>query len=117
MNTIVAFGIDFSLTLLVGFLVMSYLRSSLFRMLVDLCGTEDRGRFWLAFSTVLLIGVPASAALGYRPATWSPADSFFDIARQLGQNIMGFLAALAVVGLVIGFFALVAPRVPRGQQS
>ncbi len=116
MNTIAAFGIEFVVTVLTGFLLMQYLRPSLSRILIDLCGGEDRARFWTAFATVLLIGVPAATALGYRPLAGSFADAFFSIARQLGQNVMGFLGALVALGIVVAFFALVAPRTTKVQQ-
>ncbi len=113
MNTIAAFGIEFVVTLLIGFLLMLYLRAPLYRVLVDLCGGEDRARFWSVFSVVLLIGLPSAAALGYRPLSGYPTDMFFDMARQLGQNVMAFLAALVALGIVVAFFALVAPRAPK----
>ncbi len=117
MNTIAAFGIEFVLTLLTGCLLMFYLRPSLHRILVDLCGGEDRARFWSMFATVLLIGVPTATTLGYRPVPGSFADAFFDLSRQLGQNVMSFLGALAALGIVVAFFALVAPRAARERQS
>ena len=117
MNSIAAFGIEFLITLLVGFLLMLYLRGPLHRVLVDLCSGEDRARFWSAFSAVLLIGFPSVAALGYRPLAGSPSDTFFDLAHQLGQNVMAFLAALVSLGIVVAFFALVAPRTPKERQS
>ena len=113
MNTVAVFGIEFVLTILVGLLLMFYLRPSLYRVLVDLCGGEERARFWLAFSTVLLIGVPAASALGYRPVLGTFPDSFFDLAQQLGRNVMGFLVALVALGIVVAFFALVAPRTAK----
>lgn len=117
MNTIATFGIEFVVTILVGLLLMLYLRPSLYRVLIDLCGGEDRARFWSAFSTVLLIGVPAAIALGYHPTPGRFQDAFFDLARQLGQNVMGFLVALVALGLVVAFFALVAPRTSKEQKS
>ncbi len=117
MNTFVAFGLELLVTLLLGFLLMLYLRPSLYRVLVDLCGGEDRARFWSAFSTVLLIGAPSASALGYRPMPGSLGDSFLDVTHQLGQNLMTFLMALIALGLVVAFFALVAPRVPKERKS
>ncbi len=115
MNSIVAFGVEFVATILIGFLLMQYLRPSLHRILIDLCRGEDRARFWSAFATVLLIGVPAATAMGYHPMAGSFADAFFSVARQLGQNVMGFLAALVALGIVVAFFALVAPRTSKVQ--
>ena len=117
MNVLVAFGVDFVATLLIGFLLVVYLRPSLHRVLVDLCGGEDRARFWSNFSSVLLIGVPAASALGYNPLSDGIQSTFLNITRQLGQNLMSFLAALMGLGLVVAFFALVAPRAGREQRS
>ncbi len=116
MSSIAAFGIEFFVTLLIGFLLLLYLRAPLYRVLVDLCGGEDRARFWSAFAAVLLIGFPSAAALGYRPYAGSSTDAFFDMARQLGQNVIAFLAALVALGIVVAFFALVAPRAPKERQ-
>ncbi len=117
MDSIAAFGIEFVATLLVGVLLMLYLRAPLYRVLVDLCGGEERARFWSAFAVVLLIGFPSAAALGYHPFAGSATDLFFDMARQLGQNVMAFLAALVALGIVVAFFALVAPRAPKERSS
>ena len=117
MNTLAAFAIEFLTTLLIGFLLVQYIRRPLFRVLVDLCGTEDRAAFWSAFCAVLLIGIPAAGALGYQPTQASLPDSFFLIFRQLGQNTMAFLIALIGVGLIVSFFALVAPKPPKERSS
>ena len=117
MNPLVAFGIELAGTLLIGLLLVIYIRRPLHRILVDLCGTEDRARFWSAFCTVLLMGFPAASALGYQPLTGSVNDSFFYIFRQLGQNLMSFLLALVAVGFVVSFFALVAPRANKERLS
>lgn len=117
MNLLTAFGMEFLATLLIGFMLVAYIRRPLYRILVDLCGTEDRARFWLAFSTVLLVGVPTASALGYQPLQGDVTESFFLIFRQLGQNVMGFLVALVGLGLVVSFFALVAPRTPKERSS
>jgi hypothetical protein len=117
MNALVAFAIDLVSTLLIGLLLMLYLRPSLHRVLVDLCGGEDRARFWSDFSSVVLIGVPAAAALGYNPYNDGIPSTFLNITRQLGQNLMSFLVALMGLGLVVAFFALVAPRAAREQHS
>ncbi len=116
MNTFVAFGFELLVTLLMGFVLMVYLRPSLYRVLVDLCGGEDRARFWLAFATVLLIGAPTASALGYQPLHTTVNEMLFDVTRQLGQNLVSFLMALVALGLVVAFFALVAPRVPKERQ-
>ncbi|MGE5073691.1 MAG: hypothetical protein ACM3MF_09705 [Anaerolineae bacterium] len=117
MNTITAFGLDLLVTLLVSSLLFGYLRPSLYRVLVDLCGGEDRARFWIAFTAVMLLGVPGAYALGYTPPVDGAQAVFFDVAHQLGRNLAGLLLAVMGLGLAVGFFALVAPRTPKERTS
>ncbi len=110
MNTILYFLIEVAITLLACAFIIAYLRPYLRRILVDLCGTEDRAQFWTVFSTILLVGLPLIIALGYRPEAAAPQDVFFQITGHFGGNLGGFLAALIVIGMIVSFFALVAPK-------
>ena len=110
MNTIFSFVIEVMLTFVISALLAGYLRPFLRRILVDLCGTEDRAQFWTAFSNVLLIGIPTIFALNYRPVTDNTAALFFDMTSKLSSNLGGLLLALISVGIIVSFFALVAPR-------
>jgi hypothetical protein len=116
-NPLISFAIDFATTLVFGLLIFGYLRIPLHRLLVDLCGTEERARFWLAFSSVLLLGTPLAAALGYSPPPAPLDDAMFIMFRQFGQNLMAFLVALVGLGIVVSFFALVAPRASKERTS
>ncbi|MBI3739657.1 MAG: hypothetical protein HY258_11470 [Chloroflexi bacterium] len=110
MNIIASFLIEIAVTLLICSLIIAYLRPHLLRVLVDLCGTEDRARFWTVFSTILLGGLPLIFALGYRPEAITSEDVFFEIIGRLSGNLGGFLAAMIAIGIIVSFFALVAPR-------
>jgi len=110
MNIIVSFVIEVALTLVIAALLVRYLRPFLRKVLIDLCGTEERAQFWMAFSNILLIGMPVIFALSYSPETWNTEELFFEIARKLSGNLGGMLFALIVFGFVISVFALVAPR-------
>jgi uncharacterized membrane protein YhaH (DUF805 family) len=112
MNTVFSFAIEVGLTLGVSALLVRYLRPFLRKILIDLCGTEDRAQFWVAFSNLLLIGLPVIFALNYQPEAQSAQALFFEVARKLSGNLGGLLAALIGIGLIVSFFALVAPR-PR----
>jgi hypothetical protein len=87
-----------------------YLRPFLHRILLDLCGTEDRARFWTAFSNIMLLGMPLIFALNYQPAAENTEELFFELARKLSGNLGGLLVALIGIGFVVSFFALFAPR-------
>jgi hypothetical protein len=110
MNTIVSFLIEVVLTLMLAMLLVGYLRPFLGKILVDLCGTEDRARFWTAFSNILLIGMPVIFALNYRPDARNTEELFFNVAGKLSANLASFLFALSVVGIGVSLFALVNPK-------
>lgn len=110
MNTISYFLIEVAITLLTCILIIAYLRPYLRRVLVDLCGTEERAQFWTIFSTLLLIGLPLIIAMGYRPEATTSQDLFFEIIGRLAGNLAGFLVAVVGIGIVVSFFALVAPK-------
>ena len=110
MNTFLAFTIEIGLTLLATALITGYLRPFLKRLLVDLCRTEERAQFWTAFSNILLIGLPLIIALGFRPESATLEGVVFEIIGRLSSNLGGYLFALVGIGIIVSFFALVAPR-------
>lgn len=110
MNSILFFVIEVTLTLLIAALLVRYLRPYLRKMLIDLCGTEERAEFWAAFSNILLIGLPVIFALNYRPIASSPEGLFFEIAGKLSGNLGGMLLAMIGVGFIVSFFALVSRK-------
>jgi hypothetical protein len=110
MNTILSFGVQIVLTLLISVLLMRYLRPFLRNVLRDLCGTEERAQFWTVFSSVLLVGLPLIFALNYRSEAETTEKLFFEVAGKLSGNLAGMLLALIGIGLMVSFFALVAPK-------
>lgn len=110
MNAIFSFVIEVALTIVISAILVAYLRPFLRRVLVDLCGTEERAQFWTAFSNLLLIGLPVIFALNYRPEAKSPEELFFEVAGKLSGNLGGLLVALIGTGMIVSFFALVSRR-------
>ena len=110
MNTIGFFFVQLAITTLVASLITIYLRPYLYKILVDLCTTEDRAQFWTKFSNILLIGMPVVFALKFTPLATESTEMFFEIMSKLGSNIFGFLFALVCIGVIVSFFALVAPK-------
>jgi hypothetical protein len=110
MNIYLSFSIEFGLTILACVLLTSYLRPHLKRVLVDLCKTEERAQFWGAFSNILLIGLPLVITLGFRPEARTFEAAVFEIAGRLSGNLAGYLFGLVGIGIIVSFFALVAPR-------
>ena len=112
MNTIVVYLIEVAATAGICLAVIAYFRPHLKRILVDLCNTEVRADFWLAFSSIFLVGWPLVLGMGYNPTAKTAEVMFFDLTNQIKGNLFGFLIAFFGVGCVIAFFALIAPRPP-----
>lgn len=115
MNTIISFLVQLTITFVIVSLIVRYLRPHLWKVLVDLCGTEERARFWTAFSNILLIGMPLIFALNYVPNARNTEEMFFDVAGKLSGNLGGMLLALVCIGIIVSFFALAAPRQPKAE--
>ncbi len=110
MVKILSFLIEVAVTLAACLLITGYLRPFLKRILTDLCGTEERAQFWTAFSNILLIGLPLIIALKYKPEAAGVEPLTFEVIGRLSTNLGGYLFALVGIGLVVSFFALVAPK-------
>lgn len=110
MYAIVPFLSEVILTLIISVLLVRYLRPFLKKVLIDLCGTEDRAQFWTVFSNILLIGMPILFALNYKPESRNTEELFFEVARRLSENLAGLLFALISIGFIVSFFVLVAPK-------
>ena len=115
MNTILSFTLEVVLTLILSTLLVRYLRPYLERILTDLCGTQDRARFWTVFSNLLLIGLPVIFALNYRPKAKDPEVLFFEVASKLSGNLGALLFALLSICIIVSFFALVAPKPKKSE--
>ena len=98
-------------TAFVSFLAVAYLRSPLMKILIELCGTEERARFWAAFSNVTLILVPLIFAMQYRPVTGPETSPTLEIGSQLKWALIGLVASILILGLVLSMFV---PRRPSG---
>jgi hypothetical protein len=110
MNIIWIYLLQIAITAATSVAMVAYFRPYLRRVLVDLCGTQERAQFWVVFSSILLVGVPLIFGMGYHPEEGAPGMLFFDAASQVRANLLGFLLALLGIGFFVSFFALVAPR-------
>ncbi len=110
MNTVTLFLIQLSVTLGACLALTAVLRPVLKRVLVDLCGTEERAQFWTLFSNFLLVLMPVIFGLGFAPEALEGEAQVLAVAGQLRWNLFGFILSLVMIGAAVAFFALVAPR-------
>ena len=97
-------------TLGLSLFVYGYLRPQLRRLLIDLCGTQERAEFWVVFSGIVLVGLPLIIGVGYNPLNGDSGVWFYNAARQVRANLLGMLVVLIGMGFVVSFFTLFVPR-------
>jgi hypothetical protein len=104
MTDVTVFLIGLLLTTIAAFAVVIYLRPHLYRILVDLCGTQERANFWTAFSNITLVLVPVIFAMSYRPRLAPDTALVFEMGNQLKWALVGLVTSVVVLGLVISRF-------------
>jgi MFS family permease len=110
MSTILIFLTQIALTVIACLLIAGYIRPFLKRVLVDLCGTEERAQFWTAFSNIMLVILPVIFGLGFYPLESNTEALFFEVAGQVRWNLFGLVMSLVAIGGAVSIFALFAPR-------
>lgn len=96
-------------TVVITLAAVVYLRPHLRRILVDLCGTEERAGFWTALSNVTLMLTPLIFAMQYRPATGPETSAALEVGVELKWALIGLVTSVLVLGLVLSMF------IPRRQ--
>lgn len=113
MNSGTAYFIGIVLTAAISFGVVIYMKAYLTAILVDLCGTIERAKFWMAFTNVMVLFTPVVFAMHFQPDPYEQANIAFQLSRQLEWALVGMLGALLIVGFVLARFIEQAARQPR----
>ncbi len=103
MNNVSLFLCGLGVTALASLLVVFYLHSHPRSILIDLCGTAERAKFWAAFTNVAFLLVPLIFALNYSPEP-GPHSTMLQIAAQLKAALIGLVVTILVVGFVLARF-------------
>jgi len=104
MNATWLFVTGLCLTLAVSSLVVCYLRKPLEKILVDLCGNQDRATFWTAFSAVALGFVPVIFALSDEPSSNAAGSPLLQVADQLKWGLVGMVFSVLALGWTLSRF-------------
>ncbi len=97
----------------VSLAVVLYLKPHLTGLLVDLCGTAGRARFWAAFSNVTLLLIPLIFALHYHPGSSPQTPVIFELGTQLEWALIGLVVSVVTLGIVLSLFI---PRQPPASE-
>ncbi len=101
MSPTIALLCQIAIPLLAGLAVTFYLRNVTRKLLVDLCGTDDRASFWLRTTNILILGAPLAMVLFFGDANFGDipeeAISLTKILRQtVNLSLIGILLAVAL---------------------
>jgi len=109
MNEVAVFVGGLGFTVLICSLVVWYLKPHLYNVLVDLCGTGERAKFWTVFSNIILMLVPIAFAMSYQPDIGHDTPVVFQVTDQLRWTLIGLVASVMALGIVVSRFI---PRKP-----
>jgi hypothetical protein len=88
--------------------VVLYLGRPLRGVLRDLCGTDERARYWVAFANVMHVLLPVTAVLIAREAPRSGGPTVMAVLDQTRWALAGLI--LSVVSVAVGVAVFLAPR-------
>jgi hypothetical protein len=97
-----------ALTGLLSGAVVLYLGRPLRGVLRDLCGSDERARYWVAFANVMHILLPVTAVLIAREAPRSGTTVVMAILDQTRWALAGLI--ISVVSVAVGVAVFLAPR-------
>lgn len=100
MNTLIIFGTEVGLSVIISLCIIFYLGKLLRTILVELCGTADRAGFWMGFTKLMFLFLPLMIVLLFSNST----DTEYiipQIRNILSRVLIGELITLCIVGYVI----------------
>ncbi len=113
MHAIQYFFLGLGVTEALAFIVVWYIKSHLRAILVDLCGTETRADFWMAFTNVTLILVPMVFSMEFYPEAGQASPVAFQFIEQLKWALIGLIASVGGLGVVLrSFIRIEVPQKP-----
>lgn len=106
MLVLIALFLQLAIPLAAGLFVNIYLRHAIYRLLVELCGTEERADFWLRAIGIFIVGTPMVLVLLFgggvnlqsRCVSLELADA---IRHAMALSLGGILLSAGVVSRII----------------
>jgi hypothetical protein len=106
MSLEMCFLIAVLITLGISGLIVTYLQRPLRKILVELCGKEERAHFWLAYANILLLLVPFAAEMFPLVSERSNQSWLFTITDYLRWGLLGLIVAMFLIALGVATFIL-----------
>ena len=102
-------------SLLLSLSVVFYLRKPLYRLLVEVCGTPDRARFWMHITNLSFVLTAMMMALTYQP--FEDRLNFYFLFDHLGRTLFGLLGVTIFLTLTMSIFISRTDKVLLSERS
>jgi hypothetical protein len=101
MNVSLLFLCGLAVTAVMSFGTAAYLQRPLRKVLIELCGNDDRAQFWTVFSNITVAFVPLVAALQYQPSPAETSPALIEIGAQLKWGLVGLVLSVLILGKIL----------------
>lgn len=95
------FAIEVLISLSVSFFVAISITKSLHSLLVDVCGTIERARFWVVYSNVMMFIAPLLVVMLFGQSNYVGEQTFLFYKTAFGCALAGVFVSLLAIGLQI----------------
>ena len=91
-----------TISMLICILVVVYIRRPLYHILTDLCGTDERARFWAQITHLSFFLVSMLMALTY--SSYPGQTDYNYLGSHVGRTLLGLVIVTAFLALTISLF-------------
>lgn len=101
MNEVSLFIIEILIGLSVSACVIFILNKPLTNVLIDICGTEVRAKFWVIYSSLMLVIAPLLTSIVFGKSHAVAEANFVFYKTAFGSILFGVFISLVIIGLQI----------------
>jgi uncharacterized membrane protein len=102
MTTIQTFLSGLAISVTLSLLIVFYLNKPLTGVLIDICGTQTRAKFWTHITNLSFVLVSLLMPILSRPR--EDLVTIFQLSRQLGWTLLGLIVTVIFVSMSISRF-------------
>lgn len=101
MSEITLFVIEVTLSLTISGFVIYALSNALYQLILELCGTEARAKFWISYLNVMLVITPLLTVFIFGKSGMVTEASFIVFKNALSAILSGMFISLGAIGFQI----------------
>ena len=102
MTLVQTFLTGLALSLLLSLVIVLYLNAPLTNLLIDVCGTEARAKFWTHITNLSFVLMALLMAIINRPS--QNEEPIFHLSKQMGWTLFGQILTVLIVTKSISRF-------------